>query len=124
MKQERSPLLTKDTFNILCLGDIVGHPGRQILDEQLEGIRNEFNIDFVIANIENSASGFGFSNKLYHEFIHMKMDAFTSGNHVYAKREVIDKFDIYDRLVRPVNFPKSHPGKGVRFLKRMARELP
>ena len=81
---------TNDTFNILCLGDIVGHPGRNILERKFSGLLTEFNIDFTIANIENSASGFGFNNKLYHEFIHMKMDAFTSGNHVYAKREVMD----------------------------------
>ena len=54
----------------------------------------------------------------------MKMDAFTSGNHVYAKREVIDKFDMYDRLVRPVNFPKSHPGKGIRvFLRKDGKTI-
>ncbi len=105
------------------MGDIVGQPGRHILQEELEGIREEFNINFTIANIENSAAGFGFSNKLYHEFIHMKMDAFTSGNHVYAKREVIEKFDIYDRLVRPVNFPKSHPGKGVRYFEKDGKTI-
>lgn len=116
-------MLTKDTFNILCLGDIVGAPGRDILQRELEGVRNEYCIDFVIANIENSASGFGFSNKLYHEFIHMKMDAFTSGNHVYAKREVMDKFDIYDRLVRPVNFPDSHPGKGIRYFEKDGKRI-
>lgn len=114
---------TKSTFNILCLGDIVGQPGRSVLQRELNGIREEFDIDFTIANIENSASGFGFNNKLYHEFIHMKMDAFTSGNHVYAKREVLDKFDIYDRLVRPVNFPKSHPGKGLRYFEKDGKKI-
>ena len=114
---------TKSTFNILCLGDIVGQAGRQILQDKLDGIREEFSIDFTIANIENSASGFGFNNKLYHEFIHMKMDAFTSGNHVYAKREVLDKFHIYDQLVRPVNFPKSHPGKGVRIFEKGGKTI-
>ena len=102
-----------ESFNILCLGDIVGQPGRHILDSKLNQIQSEFNIDFTIANIENSASGFGFNNKLYHEFIQMKMDAFTSGNHVYAKREVIEKFNIYDRLVRPINFPKNQLRKSI-----------
>ncbi len=112
-----------ESFNILCLGDIVGQPGRHILDSKLNQIQSEFNIDFTIANIENSASGFGFNNKLYHEFIQMKMDAFTSGNHVYAKREVIEKFNIYDRLVRPINFPKTHPGKGIRYFEKNGKKI-
>ncbi len=105
------------------MGDIVGHPGRNILQSKLIGIQDEYNVDFTIANIENSASGFGFNNKIYHEFLHMKMDAFTSGNHVYAKREVLDKFDIYDKLVRPINFPSSHPGKGVRIYEKNQKTI-
>lgn len=122
-KQERCLLPTKSTFNIICLGDIVGQPGRTILDEQLQGLIDEFDAHFIIANIENSASGFGFNNKLYHEFIHMKMDAFTSGNHVYAKREVLDKFNVYDRLVRPINFPSAHPGKGIRYFEKSGKTI-
>ncbi len=101
-------------MNILCLGDIVGHPGRDILEQELKIIQKNHSIDFTLANIENSAAGFGFSNKIYHELINLKIDAFTSGNHVYAKREVMDKFDVYDKLVRPINFHDRHPGKGIR----------
>ncbi len=102
------------SINILCLGDIVGHPGRDILENELKNIQKEYSIDFTVANIENSAAGFGFSNKIYYELVNLKIDAFTSGNHVYAKREVMDKFDVYDKLVRPINFNKRHPGKGIR----------
>jgi metallophosphoesterase (TIGR00282 family) len=116
-------LPTKSTINILCLGDIVGQPGRHILQNQLDNILDEFAIDFVIANIENSAAGFGFNTKLYYDFIHMKMDAFTSGNHVYSKREVLEKFSIYDRLVRPINFPDSHPGKGLRIFEKTGKRI-
>ena len=53
----------------------------------------------------------------------MNIDAFTTGNHVYAKREVIDKFDAYDRLTRPINLPKSHPGKGVRLFTKNGKKI-
>ena len=115
---EQLRLPTKSKMNILCLGDIVGQPGHAVLKKHLTDIQQEFDIDFSIANIENSASGFGFNDRLYHDFKAMNIDAFTTGNHVYAKREVIDKFDAYDRLTRPINLPKSHPGKGFAYLKK------
>lgn len=114
---------TNSTFNILCLGDIVGHPGRAILQKKLGDIVTEFDIDFIVANIENSAAGFGFNSKLYNEFILMNMDAFTSGNHVYSKREVMDKFCVFDRLVRPINFPDAHPGKGLRVFEKHGKRI-
>ena len=101
-------------MNILCLGDIVGQPGRDILTQELSSIQSHHNIDFTVANIENAAAGFGFNQKIYNELLALNIDAFTSGNHVYAKRDVMQDFDSFDVLVRPLNFPKQHPGTGVR----------
>ena len=71
-------------------------------------------IDFVVANIENAASGFGFNFKIYRQLKELNVDAFTTGNHVYAKREVIDRFDDFEDVLRPHNFPTAHPGTGVK----------
>ena len=75
-------------------------------------------IDFIVANIENAASGFGFNYKIYRQLKELNVDAFTTGNHVYAKREVIDRFDDFDGLLRPHNFPTSHPGTGVQIFNK------
>jgi len=103
-----------NSFNILCLGDIVGQAGCDILQQELPGLIKANNIDFVIANIENAAAGFGFNHKVYKQLKKLNIDAFTSGNHVYAKREVLEQFSDFDCLVRPYNFPAGHPGTGIR----------
>ena len=84
------------------------------LEQELPELKHHYSIDFTIANIENAASGFGFNHRIYRQLKEMDIDAFTTGNHVYAKREVLDKFDEYDCLMRPHNFPEAHPGTGVR----------
>jgi hypothetical protein len=76
-------------LRILCIGDIVGRPGREAIQSQLGSIKTQYNIDFTVANIENSASGFGFTRPVYNELCNRRIDAFTSGNHVFDKKDVL-----------------------------------
>ena len=76
----------------------------------------DYEVDFTVANIENSARGFGFSESTYSFLRGIGIDAFTSGNHVYSNKQVMDKFDQFDRLVRPMNFPPNNPGLGSRVI--------
>ncbi len=99
-------------MNILCIGDIVGRPGRDYLKRNLASIKKEYNIDFVIANGENSAGGVGITKSTYEDLISMGIDAITLGNHTWAKREVIEFINTADRLIRPANYPSNNPGKG------------
>ena len=46
-------------MKILAVGDLVGECGLNILKQTLPKIRKEKNIDFVIFNAENVASGMG-----------------------------------------------------------------
>ena len=117
MKHERCRL-PDSVFNILCLGDVVGQPGMDAIDQHLRHIVHTHRIDFTVLNIENAASGFGFNQRLYNRFQAMGVDAFTTGNHVYAKRDVMDRFDEFDCLVRPHNWPAEHPGTGVRVFRK------
>lgn len=103
-----SPIL-----NVLCIGDIVGSPGRQIIRDHLPKIKQTHDIDFVIANVENSAGGFGVTPSIYDEMIRAGVDVCTSGNHIYSKRDILEQFDQMPRLVRPINFPGDHPGRGI-----------
>lgn len=110
-------------FNVLCIGDIVGRPGRQVLAEQLESVKKEFDVRFVIANLENAAAGFGITKKIYQELVDLNINAFSSGNHIFDKREIIGSFEQLTKLVRPLNLPLGVPGVGVRYFQVQGKTL-
>ncbi len=110
-------------MNILCIGDIVGRPGRGYIKKNLSSIIKEYNIDFVIANGENCAGGVGITKSTYDELVGVGVDAITLGNHTWAKKEVIEFIDKEDRLVRPANFPESNPGKGYTIIKKADKRI-
>lgn len=101
------------TFNILFLGDIIGKAGRGLLKEHLGSLIEEYAIDFVIANGENSAAGFGITKKVYDELMGYGVDVITSGNHVWDKKEIEKDVDKCERLIRPLNVSCMQPGKGL-----------
>lgn len=99
-------------MNILFIGDVVGRPGRNFLKQNLYKLIKEYSVDFVIINGENSAGGVGITKSTYEELIEYGADIITLGNHVWAKKEILEFIDETDNLVRPANFPKGTPGKG------------
>ena len=100
------------TINILCIGDLVGKPGRVAIDRYLTQLVKAHDIHFTVCNIENSANGFGITEKIYRELLTSPIDVMSSGNHIYARREVMDRMDDWARLIRPLNFHPSSPGNG------------
>jgi metallophosphoesterase (TIGR00282 family) len=99
-------------MKILFIGDIVGKPGRRAVRELLPGIVEERRIDFVIANCENAAAGFGVTGEIIEELYAAHIDVLTSGNHIWDKKEVMDVVDDYETLLRPANYPEGAPGRG------------
>jgi 2',3'-cyclic-nucleotide 2'-phosphodiesterase len=99
-------------MKILFIGDIVGKPGRRAVRELLPGIVEESRIDFVIANCENSAAGFGVTADIVEELYEAHIDVLTSGNHIWDKKEVLEFVDEYETLIRPANYPEGAPGQG------------
>ena len=99
-------------MNILFIGDIVGRPGRQTVKTLLPQLKKEFCLDFVIANIENAAGGSGITPGVLNELLDYGIDAVTSGDHMFKKRDVLTIIDQEPRLLRPANFPLSAPGRG------------
>ena len=97
-----------DILQILFIGDIVGRPGRRVVKDYLEN--NSF--DFVIANVENASHGFGLTKKNHDEINSYGVDAMTSGNHIWDKKEVFDYINEVDDLIRPLNYPNCEWGKG------------
>ncbi len=100
-------------MRILFCGDIVGRPGRQAVSDHLPRLRQELALDFVIANGENAAAGFGITRKICDELFEAGIDAISGGNHSWDQREAIGFIDAEPRLLRPQNYPLGTPGRGV-----------
>ena len=99
-------------MKILAIGDVIGKPGRRAVKQFLPGLINEFDVKFVVANGENSAHGIGITLNTARELHESGIDALTTGNHVWAQREMIQSLDSDPRIIRPLNFPPAAPGRG------------
>jgi len=97
---------------ILFIGDIFGKPGREIAKRAIPALVEQRDIDFVIANVENSAAGFGVTGDIADTILGFGVDVMTSGNHVWDKKEVLDYIPRQAKLLRPANFPAGVPGRG------------
>jgi metallophosphoesterase (TIGR00282 family) len=104
---------TLSLMRILFIGDIMGSPGRQIVRDRLADVVGQRQIDLVIANGENSASGFGITPKIADDLLHGGIDVLTGGNHSWDRKEVLEYMPHEPRLLRPHNFPEGSPGSGV-----------
>jgi hypothetical protein len=100
-------------MKILTIGDIVGRPGRQIVHKLLGSLREQYGIDMVIANGENAAGGFGLSVSTANELFKANVDVLTSGNHIWAQKDILPCLDDADiPILRPLNYPPGAPGRG------------
>ncbi len=99
-------------MKILLVGDIVGKPGRRAVRELLPEIISERGIDFVIANCENAAAGFGVTRDIVEELYSSQINVLTSGNHIWDKKEIREFAEDYETLLRPANYPNGSPGWG------------
>lgn len=99
-------------MKILFIGDIVGKPGRRAVRELLPPIILRHEIDVVIANCENAASGFGVTREIVDELYQCHIDVLTSGNHIWDKKEINEFVEDYETLLRPANYPEGTPGWG------------
>jgi metallophosphoesterase (TIGR00282 family) len=97
---------------ILFIGDIVGRPGRDLVRRGLTSIVDHHHIDFVVANVENAAAGFGLTREIGETLLGQGIEVMTSGNHIWDKKEVLDYIELEPRLLRPANYPSGVPGQG------------
>ena len=107
-----------DDVRILFIGDVGGGLGRRTLLSLLPGLREELQPAFVVVNGENSAGGLGITPKIADELLGAGVDAITLGNHAYKRREIFPYLDREPRIIRPANYLKSHPGRGVTVVER------
>jgi len=104
-------------MKILFIGDIVGSPGRKAVKELLPKIKKREKVDFVFANGENSAGGSGLTPRLAEELFGYGLDAITSGDHIWKRKEILELLDSDNRILRPLNYPPGAPGVGSSIIK-------
>ena len=106
-------------ISILVIGDIVGKPGRQAVKDLLPDLRRQYGLDVVIANAENAAGGFGVTPATAAELLDSGVDVITSGNHIWAQKEIIPCLDSKMPILRPLNYPQGVPGRGYITMRRI-----
>lgn len=99
-------------IRILAIGDIFGKVGRMIIEKHLNNLKEENEIDLVIANVENVTHGKGVSYKHYKMLNDLGINVMTSGNHIFALPETREYIKQTIKLLRPLNSNPYHPGKG------------
>lgn len=104
--------MQSNVLKILFIGDIVGRSGRKAASAGIKEIREQYDYDCIIANVENSASGFGITFNVYKELKKMGIDVMTSGNHIWDKNEAEKLIEECDDILRPANYPEGVPGSG------------
>ncbi len=104
--------LDKQPVLVLAFGDIIGRPGRQAVKELLPGLKKQHKVDLVIANAENVAGGIGLTPATAEELLRAGVDVLTSGNHIWAQKEIIPYLDSKMPVLRPLNYPPGVPGRG------------
>jgi metallophosphoesterase (TIGR00282 family) len=109
---------------LLFVGDIVGKPGRRALADLLPGLREEHQPDWVVVNGENAAGGLGITERIAQELLDdREVDVVTLGNHTYHHRDVYPYLDRDERIIRPANFPRGNPGRGVTVVEKDGARL-
>ena len=111
-------------MRILFIGDIIGKPGRQMIERHLPRLQREYEVDFTIANGENAAGGFGMNRAAFRSLHELGVDAFTMGNHTWANKELEQFIDREKRIIRPGNLcAKPLPGAWYQYYKVLNQEL-
>ena len=99
-------------MKIVFLGDIVGSSGREAVFNSIKNIKEKYEPEIIIANAENSASGYGLTIKIAKELFDYGIDVLTLGNHAWDQREMLSFIEECPKIIRAINYPKGVPGRG------------
>ncbi|MFC1712748.1 TIGR00282 family metallophosphoesterase [Candidatus Poribacteria bacterium] len=102
----------KSSFKVLFIGDVIGRPGRAALGKILPELKEQYRPQLVIANGENLAGGLGLTQGTAEELFSYGVDLFTTGNHIWDKKESLEYIDQEEKVLRPANYPQGAPGRG------------
>ena len=100
-------------MKLLFLGDVMGRGGRKAVIERLPRIREDWTLDFVVVNAENASNGAGCTKGHAEALLAAGADVLTLGDHAFDQKDML-QFCEDPRIVRPLNFARGAPGKGMR----------
>src|ERR1700744_1116309 len=101
-------------MRIFFLCDVIGKPGRDAMASELPALQTALKPDMIIAKGENAAGGCGLTRGVAEEFFALGVDVIPTGNHWADQKEILNYIESEDRILRPVNYPKGTPGRGVK----------
>lgn len=110
-------------MRILFIGDIVGSPGRSVVERYLRSLQEQYQIDFTVANGENAAHGKGITTRIYHQLLQMGIDCITMGNHTFSKDDIYRFIEEADCLVRPGNMEPLDVGVCTRVFEVKGKQI-
>ncbi|WP_019242229.1 MULTISPECIES: TIGR00282 family metallophosphoesterase [Bacillus] len=110
-------------MKLLFVGDVVGSPGRDMVEEYLPKLKDKYKPHIVIINGENAAAGRGITEKIYRQFLSSGANAVTLGNHAWDHKEIFEFIEDANNLVRPANFPEGAPGTGITYIRWNALQV-
>lgn len=110
-------------MRLVFIGDVCYKPGRRFLSQRLKSILKEYEAGFCVVNGENSAGGKGINNAIANEIFDAGADVITTGNHIWAKKEVFNFIDSEKRVLRPLNYHKNNPGRGYIIIEKDGKKL-
>ncbi|ENH96668.1 hypothetical protein J416_09219 [Gracilibacillus halophilus YIM-C55.5] len=110
-------------MKLLFIGDIVGSPGRNMVEEYLPKIKKKYQPHATIMNGENAAAGKGITEKIYKQLLEWGAQAITMGNHTWDKKEIFHFIDDATYMVRPANLPPNTPGNDIAYIKTNNHEI-
>lgn len=102
-------------MKILFCGDVVGKSGRNVIEEYLPKLKSSLSLDFIIVNGENSAHGFGITDKISESMFNHQVDVITLGNHAFDNKNIVEYINQEPKLIRPLNY-KNSAGNGYMIL--------
>ncbi len=103
-------------MKILYCGDIVGRAGRNVIASHIAEIKKKHQAEAIIVNAENAAHGFGLTPNIANDLLNSGVDGIITGNHIWQQKEIFPFLDNCPKIIRPINYPQTLPGKGAQIL--------
>lgn len=104
-------------LKVLFIGDVVGETGCKTVSSCIPKMQQVYGqFDLIIANAENSGVGNGVSKESANQLFQAGCDVLTGGNHSFRNFSIYPMLKSNNNILRPFNFSKSAPGKGIGFI--------
>lgn len=102
------------SIRILYVAEIVGKAGVFTVKKLLAAARRDLRADFVIGNADSATGGAGLGRQHAVYIRKLGVEAITTGECCYYKRDIVEHMPKAPYLLRPANYPYGNPGRGYR----------